>query len=293
MARARRSLALAALCAALTAGAVPAGPSLAAALPRLHVDALSMRADRTQVQVGETFHLAIHVHVREPVTRLDELVIPDVGTMQLLGDERNVSTSPSGADVVETLTLEPTQAGTFTFAGAYLDAIDARTGKPSRFSSNPVRVVVAAPAPRLGEAVWSAVQLLVAMVLWALVVAVVIAAIVLVVRFRRRPRPVVDAAAPVVPAAPPPARSPRDVVADALRAYRDSPANGSLLRLRGALFVAAGASEGATLRDALARTDDAALRDALIAAEHAAFGPTHAREASSETLIRTTEGWLR
>jgi hypothetical protein len=293
MARARRGLALGALCAALAAGAVPAVSSLAVGLPRLHVDALSMRADRTQVQVGETFHLAIHAHVREPVTRLDELVIPDVGTMQLLGDERNVSTSPSGADVVETLTLEPTQAGTFTFAGAYLDAIDARTGKPSRFSSNPVRVVVVAPAPRLGEAVWSAVQLLLTLLLWALVAAAAIAAVVLAVRFRRRPRPVVDVAAPVAPAAPPPPRSPRDAVADALRAYRASPANGSLLHLRGALFAAAGASEGATLRDALAQTDDAALREALVAAEHAAFGPSHAREASSEALIRTTEGWLR
>jgi hypothetical protein len=293
MARARRGLALAAFCAALAAGAVGATSSPAAALRALHVDALSMRADRAEVQVGETFHLAIHVHVREPVTMLDELVIPDVGTMQMLGDERNVSTSPSGADVVETLTLEPTQPGTFTFAGAYLDAIDARTGKPSRFSSNPVRVVVATPAPRIGEAVWRAVGLLFTLLSWALVVAVVIAAIVLAVRFRRRPRPAVDAAPPVVPAAPPPPRSPRDAVADALRAYRDSRANGSLLRLRGALFAAAGAGEGATLRDALERTDDAALREALVAAEHAAFGPSHAGEAASEGLIRTTEGWLR
>jgi hypothetical protein len=292
MARARRSL-IAALAAAVLASAVLAAP--ASALRPLHVDALSMRADSAQLAVGDVFHLAIHAHVREQVTQLDELVVPDVGTMQLLGDERHVSTSPSGTDVVETLTLEPTQSGTFTFAGAYLDAIDARTGKPSRFSANPVRVVVASPAPRLGEAMWSAVQLFFTLSLWALVIGVVIAAVVLVVRFRRRARPVVDVAPPVVPApAPsPPPRSPRDAVAEALRAYRDSPANGSLLRLRGALFAAAGESEGATLRDALARTDDPALRDALVAAEHTAFGPSHVRDASSGALIRTTEGWLQ
>lgn len=290
MARARRSLACALGAAALLVLAVAAP---AWALRTLHVDALSMRADRAQLAVGDVFHLAIHVHVREQVSTLDELVVPDVGTMQMLGDERHVSTSPNGTDAVETLTLEPTQSGTFTFAGAYLDAIDARTGKPSRFSANAVRVIVAKPAPRLGEAAWSVVQLLVTLLLWALVVAAAIAAVVLVVRFRRRPRPVMDVAPPVVPAPVAPPRSPRDAVAEALRAYRASPANGSLLRLRGTLFAAAGASEGATLRDALARTDDPALRDALVAAEHAAFGPSHARDASSDALMRTTEGWLR
>ena len=93
------------------------------------------------------FHLAIHVRVRENVAALDELVVPDVGTMQLEGDERHVTSSPAGTDVVETLTLEPTAPGTFTFKRAYLDAIDARTRKPSRFSANPVRVVVGAHGP--------------------------------------------------------------------------------------------------------------------------------------------------
>jgi hypothetical protein len=224
---------------------------------------------------------------------LDELVIPDVGTMQMLGDERNVSTSPSGADVVETLTLEPAQPGTFTFAGAYLDAIDARTGKPSRFSSNPVRVVVVGPRRTFFASWFAAVKLLAALALGGTIVLAALAAVILIVRLRRRERPVVDVAAPVTPPPAAPPRTPRNAVAEALRAYRASPANGSLLRLRTALFEAAGANEGSTLRDALGRTDDAALRDALVAAEHAAFGPAHAGEASSEALIRTTEGWLR
>jgi hypothetical protein len=289
MARARRSL-TAALAAALVA-ATPAAP--ASALRALHVDALSMRADRAQLAVGDVFHLAIHVHVRERVSTLDELVLPDVGTMQTLGDERHVSVSQSGTNVVETLTLEPTQSGTFTFAGAYLDAIDARTGKPSRFSANAVRVVVAQPAPRVGDAAWTAAQILFTLLLWALVVVAAIAAVVVIVRLRRRARPVVDVPPPVAPGPVAPPRSPRDAVAEAFRAYRDSPANGSLLRLRGALFAAAGASEGATLSDALAQTGDAALRDALVAAEHAAFGPSHASDASAQALVRTTEGWLR
>jgi len=282
MARARRLAA--ALAAALPALALTAVP--AQALRALHVDALSMRADRTHVRVGQVFHLAIHAHVREPVSALDELVVPDVGTMQQLGDERQATTSSAGTAVVGTLPLEPTQAGTFTFAGAYLDAVDARTGKPSRFSSNPVRVVVDKPDALAGD-VWSAVTKLIAWTalgaLGALAVLGVLIGLVL-----RRPRRAAPAA-PVV-AAP---RTARDEVADALRAYRTAPANGSLTRLRAALFAAAGASEGATLRDALSATPDRALREALVAAERAAFGPAHARDAASSDLIGSTEGWLR
>lgn len=276
--------------AALLALAVTAAP--AQALRALHVDALSMRADHTHLRVGEMFHLTIHVHVREPVAALDELVIPDVGTMQQLGDERQAGTAPSGTDVVETLTLEPTQSGTFTFPGAYLDAVDARTGKPSRFSANPVRVVVDKPDALAGDGVsavtellaWSAVGVLGALVLAGLVITLA------VVRSRRR----APAAAAPVDAPPPPARrTARDEVADALRVYRSAPANGSLTRLRAALFAAAGARDGATLRDALSATPNAALRTALIAAEHAAFGPGHARDAVSADLIDSTEGWLR
>src|SRR6202011_5562540 len=135
-------------------------PASAASLRTLHVEALSMRADRSHVAVGEVFHLAIHIRVRENVAALDELVVPDVGTMKLEGDERNVTSSPAGTDVVETLTLEPTVAGAFTLKGAYLDAIDARTHKPSRFSANPVRIVVGAPAPAVApvvDAIWRVV----------------------------------------------------------------------------------------------------------------------------------------
>jgi hypothetical protein len=296
MARARRLAAtpvaakLPAVAAALLALAVTAAP--AQALRALHVDALSMRADHTHVRLGDVFHLTIHVHVREPVAALDELVIPDVGTMQQLGDERQAGTTPSGTDVVETLTLEPTQSGTFTFPGAYLDAVDARTGKPSRFSANAVRVVVDKPDTIAGDAVsaltkllaWTALGALAALVALGIPIALALA----------RARRTAPAPAAPVPAAPPPVRrTARDEVADALRAYRSAPANGSLTRLRAALFAAAGARDGATLRDALAATPDGALRGALIAAEHAAFGPDHTRDAASADLIQSTEGWLR
>jgi hypothetical protein len=265
----------------------------AASLRTLHVDALSMRADRTHVAVGEVFHLAIHARVRENVAALDELVVPDVGTMKLEGDERNVASSPAGTDVVETLTLEATAAGAFTFKGAYLDAVDARTRKPSRFSANTVRVVVVGgAAPAVPSPYVETARFMIGIMLVGSAVLAVVAVLVTVVRTRRRRPPAVVPAAPVAAAPPSPPRLPRDDVADALRAYRTAPANASLARLRGALFVAAGTNAGATLRDALAATRDHELRPALVAAERTAFGPAHERDASSAELVAATEAWL-
>jgi hypothetical protein len=287
MARARRRVALA----LVAAGLAFAAPAAAQGLRTLQVDALGMHADRTHLSVGEVFHLAIHVRVRQRVAALDELVVPNVGTMQLEGDERHVTGSPAGTDVVETLTLEPTAAGTYTFNPAYLDAIDARTGKPTRFSANPVRVVVDPPALSYPSPPGLSRNLREIVVAGAALVTVVIVAIALFRMNRRR------AAAPV-PAAPPPAvqqvplRTPRDEVTDALRAYRSAPANGSLIRLRGALFAAAGAQPGATLRDAFAVTQDVPLRAALGAAERTAFGPAYLRDASSVDLIDASQAWL-
>jgi len=291
----RRVAALAAAVAALIALV----PLPALALRTLHVDALGMRADRTQVRVGEVFHLAIHARVREAVTALDELVIPDVGTMQILGDERHVSSSVNGTDIVETLTLEARQPGTFTFSGAYVDAIDARTGKPSRFTANPVRVVVAGNGAVItGNAggttfavfhPWDVVRLIVGVMLGGTALVVAAALAVMMAR-TRRPAPL---PMPAVVAPPAPPRTPRDAVAAALREYRTAPSHDALMRLRGALFAVAGVGAGATLRDALAARADATLRPALIAAERTAFGPAHARDAASAELIDATEAWLR
>jgi hypothetical protein len=280
------------LAAALTALWLPV-QAQAQGLRSLHVEALSMRADKTRVAVGETFHLAIHVRVRERVAALDELEVPDVGTMHLLGDERQVSAAPNGTDIVETLTLEPVTPGPFTFPAAYFDAIDANTKKPSRFAANPVRVVVTAQAAEPSPGLIAFPLFTIALVALGSVLAAIALAALVIVMLRRERKPVVSAPAPPppVPAAPP--RSAREEVADAVRAYRSAPADGPLRRLRAALFVAAGVPPGATLRDALANTGDGAIRPALSAAEHAAFGPAHARDDASRELLDLTDAWLR
>jgi hypothetical protein len=295
-ARARAALVLA-LLVALT---VPASaqryamPAPSQVLRRLHVDALSMRADRTRLQVGQVFHLAIHVRVREHVQALDELLIPDLGTMQSLGDERHTTHGRAGTDVVETLTLEPTASGPFTFQPAYLDAIDARTGRPSRFSSNPVTVVVEGPS-RLDTFAADLMRAIERVALFGLgLIVLVVLMVALARRIARRPRRVrKPAPAPAAPPARAPKRLPREAVADALRGYRVTPSAAQLLVLRGALFAAAGVSSGATLRDALAQAPDHVLRVALLAAERGAFGPEYQRDAASLELVDATEAWLR
>jgi hypothetical protein len=267
-------------------------PANAQSLRRLHVDALSMRVDRAQLHVGQVFHLAIHARVRENVQALDELVIPDLGTMQSLGDERHTVHVPGGTDVVETLTLQPTVSGPFRFQPAYFDAIDARTGKPSRFSSNVVTVVVEGPS-RLDS---MAAQLTAALERAAVIALGLIVALVLATALARRLRRPAKPSPVRVAAAPPPLpprREPRDVVADTLCEYRVTPSTGQLHALRAALFAAAGVSSGATLRDALTHAPDQRLREALIAAERGAFGPEYARAAASVELIDATEAWLR
>jgi hypothetical protein len=112
----------------------------------------------------------------------------------------------------------------------------------------------------------------------------------------RRARGSADAAPPDVPApqpAPAPVRTPRDEVADALRAYRVAPAEPALRRLRAALFGAAGTNGSSTLGDALGATSDGGLRLALIAAERVAFGPPAERDAASSELVGAAEAWLR
>ena len=276
----------------MAAAAMLALAAPADALRRLHVDALTMRADRNHVAIGQVFHLAMRVRVREDVAALDELVVPDVGALQLEGDERHVTRSSAGTDVVETLTLEATASGRYTLRGAYLDAIDARTGKLTRFSADPLTIVVDEPGLFAGGEGRRAVR---AILLGAGVLLAALAGAALLIALararRRRELSRVEPSA-IVPVTAPPPRTQRDEVAEALREFRRAPETPPLLRLRAALFAAAGAKPGATLRDALRAGADERLRAALIAAERTAFGPAHAREAAAVALVRTTEAWL-
>jgi hypothetical protein len=275
---------LAAIAAAIVASAGGAG---AQGLRTLHVETLTMRADRSAVPLGAELHLTIHARVRERVAALDELIVPEVGTMHLLGDERHVRQGPGGTDVDETLTLEPVDAGTVVIPGAYLDAIDGRTGKPTRFTANGVRITVAPAAGQGGDTVRR-----VALVLLGVLVAAI--GIVLAARtLQRRAPPARAAVVPRDPLPPVPVASARDAVRGAFAAYRRAPSRASLSGLRAALFAATGARPGSTARDAATATADAHLQVALRETEAATFAAPGARDVAADELIETLEVWLQ
>jgi hypothetical protein len=275
------------LAAIAVATVVCGGGAAAEGLRTLHVEALTMRADSTAVPLGADVHLTIHVRVRERVAALDELIVPEVGTMHLLGDERHVRQGPGFTDIDETLTLEPVEAGATLIPGAYLDAIDGRTGKPTRFTANGVRIAVAAADDKAGGMLRR-----VALVLLGLLVATM--GIVLAARTLQRRAPqrrAVAAARDPLPVLPAP--SPRDAVREAFATYRRVPSRAALGRLRAALFAASGTRPGSTIRDAATATADAQLIVALRESEAAMFAAPGAREVGADELIETLEVWLQ
>ena len=54
---------------------------------------------------GQSFHVTVHVHVREKRDRLDELVLPALTNAVDLGDERKRVPAVDGTDFYETLTV--------------------------------------------------------------------------------------------------------------------------------------------------------------------------------------------
>jgi hypothetical protein len=195
--------------------------------------------------------------------------LPDLSGFESLGDERRCSSSPRGTQCVEIMTLMPTEAGDRTIGPAELDAVDARTSRPTRFRSNTVSVHVAGlpqPNPFFASLVDGLLR-----PLFSLLMAGVVAYALLwwVGRLRRM--------APVPPPAPPPAPAPPPepprlrVLVEALAAQPTRP---NVLAVRAELRRRVGAGEDETLADLTARgagRDEPDLRDALRAVELAAF----------------------
>lgn len=260
-------------------------------LPRLHITALGLHADQTVVRPGESFHVTVHVHVREKRARLDELVLPALSNAVDLGDERRRVPSADGTDFYETLTVAANTVGTATFTPAYIDAIDPATGRGMRYSSQPLSVRVAS-GTTLQDADSGALMRRLRNAVLAIVTVVIVLAVAIValVRSRRpRPRPAPN------PATALPARMPGDPVREALAVYRARGDDPALDALRTALFARAGAAPGATFADALRAlgTRDPQLARAIAVAERARFGPVHERAPAARDLLVALDAYLR
>lgn len=245
------------------------------------------------VAPGQTFHVTVHVHVREKRERLDELVLPAITNAIDLGDERRRSPAADGTDFYETLTVEAGGVGTAAFSAAYLDAIDPKTGRGMRYSSQPLSVRVVAGAVRAAPDSGAAAALLRSVGLAVAGIAALLLVLIALVRCRRR-RPAVPMPARPAPPARPSASADEQLHA-ALAAYRARPDDARLDALRGVLFERAGCRPGGTFSDAvqaLGQRDPHLLR-MMAVAERARFGPAAERSAARADLLALTSDDLR
>jgi hypothetical protein len=230
---------------------------------RLHVRSFAMSADPQSLRVGETLKLRITIRVDENVLQLSDVTLPDLSGFQSLGDERQCVSAGHGTQCVETMTLTPTVAGDRTIGPTTLDAIDARTDKPSRFATNVVKIHVAGIPANLAAPLFDvllkplAILVLVGAVAWW------------VLRPRRRAAPVATPKPLVPPQSPGP---PQDPLPGLIAALRGDRSRARVHAIRDELRRRVGAKEEETLADLIARrAGNANFIDALRAVERVAF----------------------
>ncbi len=238
-------------------------------LQRLTVLSFDLAADTGAPQAGVPFHLIVTLRVRERAAQIENLDLPMLAQLELLGDERETVSGPRGTRYRETITVIAHDAGPMGVAPATLQAIDSRDGKAKEWYTNGLTLRIAGTGGRVVDDGGRA--LLLGLVMIGLGTAMVF----LLVRRRRRvqPAPARAAPMPVCVPAPPVERSRRDRVCDALAVLRAERTRVAAVTVRTAIWRMAGATDGETLGDVLRRPDsrDPITRGLLIALERAAF----------------------
>jgi hypothetical protein len=246
----------------------------AQSLQRLTVTQLTLASDTTTPAIEVPFHLVITAHVREHITELDNLDLPILSELELLGDEHVIVTTRDGSTYRERITVVAHHSGTIVIAPVTLDAVNARTGKPTRFSSNSLTLHVAGPSAAVVATVdiWhgirSALAVLVRALLWLVGIGIVLFIFAALVRRRPAPAPVVTLETPKpVPV------DPKTQLRQALDAIRGNPTRAGAMRARSIVRRMVGASDKETLADVLRRplAQDRDTRDLLRALERAGF----------------------
>lgn len=239
---------------------------------RLHVRTFTLSADSRNPQLEQPFHVTLTVVVSENLPQLRNVFLPTFFGAEELGDVHQLTHGAGGTTYRETLTLVAHTRGMLSVSPGYLDAVDARDGRPKRFISNSLALPVGG-GPVSG--VWDILRKI-ALVAIDLLLLAALAFVVFAIFWRRRVLRAArdDNEAQATPAdVEPPAVRASDEVADAfdkLRERRDRP---SVLGLRAALWRSAGANDGETLSDVLRgpAAADERLRRLLTAVERAAF----------------------
>jgi len=259
------------------------GAARAQTLQRLTVESFALSADTTQPQVEVPFHVIVTLRVRENVGEINNLQLPMLAQLELLGDERKTVSDPSGTRYQEVVTVVAHTDGRIVIAPATLQAIDARDGKPKQWFTNDLPLAVHSSAARIANGVAVGMSAHVAQIFAALLwLALVVGAVVLTLFLLRRRTPV--AAAPAVPVSyqqAPALEAPllseaerrRRQIQDALLVLGAERTRSAAIRVRAAIWRVIGAPEGETLGDVLRRPGcgEGTLRDLLVALERSAF----------------------
>lgn len=244
---------------------ITAATAMAQNLQRLAVQSFELGTDTTAPRVDVPFHLIFTLRVRERVAEIENLNLPILAQLELLGDERETTSTARGTQYRETITVVAHTPGTVAIGSATLQAIDARDGKPKEWFSNGLTLRVGGAAVAFSSAGRSG------LLLW--IVGIGGLAAIAVLLFRRRRRVVPMPVAPPVPEPAPVPRSRRQQAQDALVVLRTERTRGAAIAVRSAIWRMVGAPDGETLGDVLRRIDprDVPMRDLLIALERSAF----------------------
>jgi hypothetical protein len=238
-------------------------------LARLHVLSFTLTTDTPRPKIEVPFNVTLTIRLRENVTgTLDNVILPAFSGAEELGDERVLSSGPNGTIYRETLRLVAHASGPLIIGSAYLDAIDARDGKPKRFISNDLHLQVeGVPLFDFWGPVRAIFRTLVELVLIAAAIFVV------VTLFRRRPAPVVVPAPEPAPQTVAVPASPEEILRLRLEDLRVRRDRASVLQVRAALWSIIGAHDGETLADVLRhpKAQDSRTHSLLLLVERAAF----------------------
>ena len=270
--------AAAGIAAALCIGALAVHSAVGQSLERFTVESFDLNADTASPRIDVPFRLTVTLRVRERVGEIQDLNLPILAQLELLGDERRTAAGPRGTLYRETISVVAHNPGPIPIGPATLQAIDARDGKAKQWYTNGLTLRVGGASTHAMESVGQVVlgaasamlRFLFASLLFALGIGCVAVILVLLV-VRGRPRT-------PTPAPPPPVtalveRTHGQQAQDALAVLRTQRSRAAAVAVRTAIWRMIGASDGETLADVLRRPEasEAAMRQLLIALERSAF----------------------
>ena len=282
------------LAAALTVAAALTAPARAQSLQRLTVAQFTLAADTASPKLETPFHLIVTVHVRQRVGAIENLDLPILAELELLGDERRVTRETGGTVYREAIAVVAHHTGQIQIAPATLDAVDARDGKAKRYFSNDLTLDVAGgtldPLRAAGTTAAAVMRLAFTILLWLFCAAAAIFILVVLYRRRRAQPPAFDPV-PVQPLPIVRESDPRDALRDGLLTLRAERSRRAAVGVRTVARELVGANDTETLGDVLRRpgAHDARMRDVLRSLERAAFTYDTDLPAAIDAAIRSLE----